>query len=126
MEPSVRDMIYYDVTDHKMVRGEGVYLYDDAGEAYLDCASATFNLSLGYSHPAVVGAVQKQAELAIHLTSSFRSEPVDDLVRRCAGDPRSSRVVAGEDLVRFAGDARPVTDAQARPSPEPPAGVFNR
>ncbi|MFG1603670.1 aspartate aminotransferase family protein [Actinoplanes sp. NPDC049265] len=82
METSVEDMIYYDVTDHKMVRGEGVYLYDDAGEAYLDCASATFNLSLGYSHPAVIGAVQKQAELAIHLTSSFRSEPVDDLVRK--------------------------------------------
>ena len=80
MKPSVKDMIYYEVTDHRMVRGEGVHLYDDAGEAYLDCASATFNLSLGYSHPAVVGAIQKQAELAIHLTSSFRSDPVDDLI----------------------------------------------
>ncbi|MGY1806722.1 spermidine synthase [Blastococcus sp. SYSU D00669] len=52
--------------------------------------------------------------------------PVPALVRRCAGDPMPSRVVAGDDLVRFAGDARPVPDAEAQPSPEPPEGVFSR
>jgi spermidine synthase len=52
--------------------------------------------------------------------------PIDDYVRRCARDPMPSRVVHGEDLVRFAGTARPVTDADAVASPEPPAGVFNR
>jgi 4-aminobutyrate aminotransferase len=81
MQASVAGMTYYPVSDTRMVRGEGIYLYDDAGNTYLDCASATFNLSLGYSHPAVVEAVQKQAESLVHLTSSFRSEPVDDLIR---------------------------------------------
>jgi spermidine synthase len=52
--------------------------------------------------------------------------PVSGLVRRCAADPMPSRVVAGDDLVRFAGDARPVPDAEAQPSPEPPQGVFSR
>jgi spermidine synthase len=52
--------------------------------------------------------------------------PVAALTRRCAGDPMPSRVVEGTDLDRFAGRARPVTDATARPSPEPPPGVFNR
>ena len=52
--------------------------------------------------------------------------PVADLTRRCAADPMPARVVAGADVVRFAGDARPVHDAEAQPSPEPPAGVFNR
>jgi len=52
--------------------------------------------------------------------------PVADLTRRCAADPMPARVVAGTDLVRFAGDAGPVQDADAVPSPEPPAGVFNR
>jgi hypothetical protein len=52
--------------------------------------------------------------------------PVADLTRRCAADPMPSRVVAGTDLARFAGDAQPVHDADAQPSPEPPAGVFNR
>jgi spermidine synthase len=52
--------------------------------------------------------------------------PIDGLVRRCAKDPMPSRVVHGADLVRFAGSARPVHDADAVDSPEPPAGVFNR
>ncbi|MGY1770540.1 spermidine synthase [Blastococcus sp. SYSU D00813] len=52
--------------------------------------------------------------------------PVAALTRRCAGDPMPARVVDGADLDRFAGDARPVTDAEAAPSPEPPPGVFSR
>jgi spermidine synthase len=52
--------------------------------------------------------------------------PIDDYVRRCARDPMPSRVVHGEALDRFAGDARPVHDAAAVPSPEPPSGVFAR
>jgi spermidine synthase len=52
--------------------------------------------------------------------------PVDGLTRRCAGDPMPARVVAGDDLDRFAGTAQPVHDADAVPSPEPPPGVFSR
>ncbi len=52
--------------------------------------------------------------------------PLADLSRACARDPMPSRVVDGEDLDRFAGRTAPVTDAEAQPSPEPPAGVFGR
>ena len=52
--------------------------------------------------------------------------PVPALVRRCAADPMPSRVVEGADLDRFAGRARPVHDADAVASPEPPEGVFGR
>jgi SAM-dependent methyltransferase len=52
--------------------------------------------------------------------------PVAALTRRCAGDPMPARVVAGEDLARFAGRARAVHDDAAQPSPEPPPGVFGR
>jgi spermidine synthase len=52
--------------------------------------------------------------------------PLAQLTRRCAGDPMPSRVVDGADLDRFAGNARPVHDADAVPSPEPPPGVFSR
>jgi spermidine synthase len=52
--------------------------------------------------------------------------PVGEFIRRCARDPMPSRVVHDEDLDRFAGTAQPVRDADAVPSPEPPAGVFNR
>jgi hypothetical protein len=35
-----------------------------------------------------------------------------------------SRVVAEEELDRFVGQAAAVTDADAQPSPQPPAGIF--
>jgi len=52
--------------------------------------------------------------------------PIAALIRRCAADPMPSRVVEGEDLDRFTGDARPIPDAEAQPSPEPPPEVFSR
>jgi spermidine synthase len=52
--------------------------------------------------------------------------PVAALTRRCAGDPMPSRVVAGADLTEFVGQAQPVADAAAEPSPQPPAGIFDR
>src|SRR3954463_10180574 len=51
--------------------------------------------------------------------------PVVALTRRCAGDPMPSRVVSEEQLDRFVGQAAPVTDADAEPSPKPPAGIFD-
>jgi spermidine synthase len=50
--------------------------------------------------------------------------PVAALVRRCAADPMPARVVDGPALATFAGGARPVHDADAVDSPEPPPGVF--
>jgi len=52
--------------------------------------------------------------------------PLAELTRACARDPMPSRVVDGEDLERFVGRSLPVPDADAQPSPEPPAGVFAR
>ena len=52
--------------------------------------------------------------------------PVAALTRRCASDPMPARVVDGTELDRFVGTARPVTDAEAVASPEPPPGVFSR
>ncbi|MPR00465.1 spermine synthase [Modestobacter sp. I12A-02628] len=56
--------------------------------------------------------------------ASRRELPVAALTRRCAADPMPSRVVDDVDLARFVGDARPVTDIAAEPSPAPPDGVF--
>jgi hypothetical protein len=50
--------------------------------------------------------------------------PLAGLARRAAGDPFPGRLVHGADLARFAAGAKPVTDAEAQPSPAPPPGVF--
>ncbi|MEV8099461.1 aminotransferase class III-fold pyridoxal phosphate-dependent enzyme [Kitasatospora sp. NPDC085879] len=76
------EAVYYSVSDTRMVTGEGVYLYDSEGRGYIDCASATFNLSLGYRHPAVIKAMKDQADELIHVTSSFQTEAVNRLSQR--------------------------------------------
>ncbi|MCX5383730.1 spermidine synthase [Streptomyces sp. NBC_00083] len=59
------------------------------------------------------------------LLASARPLDVAALARRTAGDAFPARVEHGDALRRFVGDARPVTDADARPSPEPPDGAFS-
>lgn len=76
------EAVYYSVSDTRMVTGEGIYLYDSDGRGYIDCASATFNLSLGYRHPAVIKAIKDQADELIHVTSSFQTEAINQLSQR--------------------------------------------
>ncbi len=58
------------------------------------------------------------------LAASQRDLPVEGLTRRVAADPFPGRTVHGGELDRFAADARPITDADAEPSPAPPADLF--
>ena len=58
------------------------------------------------------------------LMASDAELPVAGLVRRAASDPFPSRVVRGRDLDDFQGGAKPVPDAEAQPSPEPPDRTF--
>jgi spermidine synthase len=59
------------------------------------------------------------------LVASQSELPVGGLARRTAGDAFPARVVYGAALARLAGDAAPVRDAGAVPSPEPPDGAFS-
>lgn len=77
---NITDNIYYHVDDVLMERGEGIKIIDSKGREYIDCASATFNLSLGYSNKEVIDAVKEQADRLIHATSSFQTSPINELV----------------------------------------------
>jgi 4-aminobutyrate aminotransferase-like enzyme len=79
-----------DVLDHYfsppdkvcMARGEGIWLYDEDGNRFMDCESGTFNLVLGYSHPEIVATIREQAGSLIHVTSRFQTRPLNELVGR--------------------------------------------
>ncbi|GAA0344232.1 aminotransferase class III-fold pyridoxal phosphate-dependent enzyme [Actinoallomurus spadix] len=68
---------YYELGDVRLVRGEGVRVWDTEGREYLDCVAGTFNLVLGHNHPAVLAAVRGQLEDLVFASSSFRTEPTD-------------------------------------------------
>jgi spermidine synthase len=50
--------------------------------------------------------------------------PVAELTRRAAADPFPASVLAGDALTRFVAGVKPITDADAQPSPAPPPDVF--
>ena len=47
-------------------RGEGAYIYDQDGTAYLDFTSGIGVTSTGHCHPRVVAAIREQAGLLLH------------------------------------------------------------
>ncbi|MEP6796294.1 MAG: aspartate aminotransferase family protein [Saprospiraceae bacterium] len=50
----------------EVVRGEGIYLYDKDGNAYIDCISGIAVSSLGHSHPKIISAIRAQLDLHLH------------------------------------------------------------
>ncbi len=58
------------------------------------------------------------------IAGSAAGLPVQELTRRALADPFPARVVAGLALDQFIAGARPITDADAEPSPLPPPDAF--
>ncbi len=51
--------------------GEGSWLFDEEGNRYLDFIGGIATNSLGHGHPALVGAIQEQAEKLIHCSNLY-------------------------------------------------------
>lgn len=56
-------------------KGEGVYLYDTEGKAYLDFASGIGVCSLGYGHPKYTEVLKNQIDQLTHTSNLFYSIP---------------------------------------------------
>lgn len=54
------------------VRGEGAYLWDEAGKRYLDAVAGVAVNGLGHGHPKLVKAVSEQAASLIHSSNLYR------------------------------------------------------
>ncbi len=64
------------------VRGEGVYLYGEKGEKYLDFASGIAVNLLGHGHPVLTKAIQDQAATLIHVSNLYGSPQGEKLAQR--------------------------------------------
>ncbi|HVQ08453.1 MAG TPA: aspartate aminotransferase family protein [Allosphingosinicella sp.] len=64
------------------VRGEGVYLYGDKGEKYLDFASGIAVNLLGHGHPHLTKKIQEQAATLIHVSNLYGSPQGEALAQR--------------------------------------------
>jgi len=64
------------------VRGEGVYLYGEQGEKYLDFASGIAVNLLGHGHPVLTKAIQDQAATLIHVSNLYGSPQGEAFAKR--------------------------------------------
>jgi acetylornithine/N-succinyldiaminopimelate aminotransferase len=63
-----------------IVRGEGVTLFDDAGNAYLDCMSGIATNALGYNDAGVNAAIAEALSTGlIHLSNLVSNQPAERL-----------------------------------------------
>ena len=110
--PSYR--LFYENPLH-LVRGEGVWLYDPNGNAYLD----TYNNvpSVGHCHPRVVGAIAEQAAV-LNTHTRYLDEKILDYsnppFRKWFEVPsRSNAVSWGSVVIRTTGCGFPVGRPQS-------------
>ncbi|MEU8651815.1 fused MFS/spermidine synthase [Streptomyces sp. NPDC048737] len=112
----------------RVLRADGVYLAnlaDAAPFAFLRSQLATF--AVVFEHLAVIAepAVLRGRRFGnAVLVAAHHPLDVPPLARRTASDAFPARVEHGASLREFTGDARPVGDAEAVPSPVPPEGAF--
>ena len=93
-----------------LVRGEGAYVWDDAGRRYLDFCSGIAVNALGHAHPAWVARIAEQAGRLAHVSNLFRNEPqallAERLTRLAGGSGRvlfcNSGAEANEALLKLA------------------------
>jgi len=96
-----------------IVRGEGIYLYDDEGNRYADLTSGLIAVNLGHGHPAVRAAMHAQTDRLCFSPPSWfndvRAELGEALVRLAPWGDEGGRVFfttsgagANEDAIKFA------------------------
>lgn len=68
-----------------LVRGDGVFVWDEEGRRYLDMMSAYSAVSHGHSHPKLIAALTAQAQQLSIVSRAFNTNRLEPFLRRaCA------------------------------------------
>ncbi|MEE2657327.1 MAG: aminotransferase class III-fold pyridoxal phosphate-dependent enzyme [Candidatus Latescibacterota bacterium] len=81
------DRLFHRVQSDKWLHishGEGVYLYDDNGEAYLDACAGVHVVSIGHGVSEIVAAMDEQARKVCFTYARFLTQPQIDLAEHIA------------------------------------------
>ena len=71
-----------------LARGEGAWVWDVAGNRYLDLTAGIAACPLGHAHPRLSEAVAEQARRLIHVSNLFFIEPQRSEERRVGKECR--------------------------------------
>lgn len=91
----------------RAVRGDGAWLYDDRGRAYLDACGGVAVSSLGHDHPDAVRAMEEQARQvawahAGSYSTSAAEELAEHLVSRSGGLSHAQFLSGGSEAMELA------------------------
>lgn len=86
------DMHTYKRLPLTFTRGQGVWLWDQEDNKYLDALAGIAVCSLGHAHDAVTQAICEQAGLLLHTTNLFQIEHQDRLADKLCTLARMDRV----------------------------------
>ena len=89
------------------VKGEGVWLWDDKGEKYLDALSGIAVTGLGHSHPDFVKAISEQAATLMHVSNVYHIVEQEALADKLAE-------ISGMDSVFFCNSGCEANEAQIK------------
>ena len=67
-----------------LVRGEGMYVWDDTGKRYLDAFGGVLTISVGHANPKVVAAIVEQVKTLSHVSTLYANGPQSELAERMA------------------------------------------
>ncbi|HZS10396.1 MAG TPA: aspartate aminotransferase family protein [Blastocatellia bacterium] len=65
-------------------RGEGMYVWDEAGSKYLDCFGGVLTTSVGHVHPHVTEAIIDQVKKITHTSTLYANRPLAELAQKLA------------------------------------------
>jgi len=67
-----------------LIRGEGEYVWDDAGNRYLDCFGGVLTVSVGHANPKINAAIIEQTKTLQHASALYANKPQSDLAEKLA------------------------------------------
>jgi 4-aminobutyrate aminotransferase len=67
-----------------LVRGEGMYVWDDEGNRYLDCFGGVLTVSVGHANPQVNAAIIEQVKTISHTSTLYANKPQGELAEKLA------------------------------------------
>lgn len=67
-----------------LVKGEGEYVWDDAGNRYLDCFGGVLTVSVGHANPRINEAIIEQTKTLQHTSTLYANQPQGELAEKLA------------------------------------------
>ena len=67
-----------------LVKGEGEYVWDDAGNKYLDCFGGVLTVSVGHANPRINAAIIEQTNKLQHTSALYANENQSNLAEKLA------------------------------------------